>query len=97
MGNLRYWFGNLEFDDDYTTNGEGLTPANVGMSVIDHLSLTPDTIGDSGTVSYLPVYDKSANKILLFNSAGDGDPLDEAGSSDDASDFFIYVAAWGKP
>lgn len=91
MGDLAYWFGAVTFDSSYASGGESFTPANAGMSVIDTLQVT----SDHDTTSYMVAWDKSADKLMLFNSAGDGDPFDEAGA-DDASGFTCYVACWGK-
>ena len=90
QGDLAYWIGTITFDSSYASGGESFTPANVGLAAIDMLTLTPD----QDTTSYLPVWDKSENKIMLYNSAGDGDAFDQAGT-DDASSFVVYVKAEG--
>ncbi len=93
QGDLAYWIGSALWDSAYATSGESFTAANAGLSEIYFLHLIMDP--QSTTSGYFPVWDKSASKILLFNSAGDGDPFDEAGTDNIATEI-TYIKAEGR-
>lgn len=94
MGDKSYWIGAVTFDDSYLTDGESLTPANLKMDDIIHISLLPDNLAqDTGLY---PVWDDSANKMILFESGAAGAGLDQEASTTDVSAYIVYVWAIGN-
>lgn len=82
---------------NYTTGGESITPASVGLRVIQQV-VTDGAKNAAGT-SYLPVrYDYSANKIQAYrydgSQAGKAS-LEEAASNFDASTFTARITFIG--
>ena len=55
--------GTIAFDSSYPTGGESLTPANVGLSTITNLSVSPKS-------GYTFEYDYTNQKLLAYLSAG---------------------------
>ena len=77
VGKRKFSTGTIAFDASYPTNGEAITPANLGFNaggVIDSLQL----IGGKG--GYIGDFDKANSKILMYygdNNAGADGPLIE--------------------
>jgi len=83
------------FDSSYATGGEAFDPTSdlaTDFTTVYGVFCTP--VSPASTITYLPVWDAANSKIMLFNSAGDGDAFDEAGA-DDASAFVCYVLIKG--
>lgn len=75
---------------DYSGDGEGLTPADVGMNRFLHVLV--DVVDGSG---YLAQYDESTQEVRLFESGADAAPLSEvAGGSGNTA--IVRVTAIGK-
>jgi|TARA_R110000824_G_scaffold62793_6_gene165974 hypothetical protein len=93
QGDLAYWIGTATWDSAYAVGGESLTAANVGMSVIYQLTLTNDF--STSTTAVMPIWDKSADKIMLFESTGSAAPMTET-DTDDLSALITYIKAEGR-
>lgn len=60
----------VTFDSSYLTDGETLTAANVGLSQIDYVGVSPD----AGVLpGYVVIYDYVNAKLLVFGVQQDGD------------------------
>lgn len=93
FGDRRVGFYNITWDSAYATGGEALTPAMLGLNDIDYVS-ADGTVSANGLLAYLTQYDYAAGTLQLFNSAGDGDAFDEAGT-DDVSGFRTRIMVVG--
>ena len=81
----------ITFDSSYLTTGEVLTAATLGWTYVFGAVVLTHPTNTAGTLG-LPtvVRANSTNSQLTFQpleSAGDGDPMDEAGSTNDLSAF----------
>jgi hypothetical protein len=71
LGDRRAVDALVAFDASYPTGGEALTPANLGLGVIDRLEADPKS-------GYVFQFDYSAQKLMAFvgdNDAGADGPL----------------------
>lgn len=93
MGDRGYWIGTATFDSSYATGGESFTAANAGLKAITHLSITPDKLTDD--LALIPLWDTSANKIMLLEANNDGSSFVEITSEDDVSALIVYLMALG--
>ena len=93
MGNLAYFIGTATFDASYRTGGESFTPQNAGLFDFSHVSLTPDVITSS--TGLYPIWDDSADKIVVMESGAAAAALDEDAGSTDLSAFIVYIFALG--
>jgi hypothetical protein len=93
QGDLAYWIGTATWDTAYAVGGESFTPANAGLSEIYHLTITNDTV--TATTGLVPVWDKSANKIILLESLGAAGHLAEV-DADNISGLVSYIKAEGR-
>lgn len=62
LSNLKGTIADVTFDSSYPTGGEALTPAQLGLSVVDYL-------GAESAAGYNFAYDR-ANKKLIAYTAG---------------------------
>jgi hypothetical protein len=82
-GNKRHRVFDVTISGTYTANGETVTNTQVGLEKIEQVvapgavtdSLTAPTIGNPMAV--ITASDGSSAKFVLFDSAADGDALDE--------------------
>jgi hypothetical protein len=91
-GSSRRHYGTFTFDSTYVNGtGEALTPAMLGMRVVDHLDMEPLEDG------YLPKWDGAAVKLFFgdYNNAADG-PFIEAANFDASGAVFKFEAV-GRP
>jgi hypothetical protein len=63
LGNKRASNGTLTFDSSYATGGESLTPANIGLGVIDSITF------NQGEDGYVFKYIHSTQKVQVFRTA----------------------------
>lgn len=63
-GNRRRAFGTFTFSNSYTTGGESLTPAMVGLGIIDSLDI------NQGIGGLIFRWDKANQKVLAFYPTG---------------------------
>lgn len=64
VGSKRAVNGKITFDSSYATGGETLTPANIGLGVIDRIEF------NQGEDGYVFKYDYTNQKVLVYRSAG---------------------------
>lgn len=64
FGDLKYFLGTVLLDDSYVTNGEPLTAADFGFPTTN-VFVTP--VASAG---YVPVYDYTNSKLIVYRSAG---------------------------
>lgn len=82
-GDKRVHFGTLTATGTNSAGGDAVTPASMGLSVIDSLELSPS---DNGTLVFEAKYIKSSGKIKFFATnatpgAAVADPEVTAGTS----------------
>ena len=94
-GNRRHVIGTITFDSAYADNGEAITPANVGLSSIKFLHLTPAVKSD-GSAVVIPAYDRTNGKVLAFWSAGSAAVSPEVTSTTDLSTYTCQFLAVGN-
>ncbi len=92
FGNLGYWMGTATFDAAYAVAGESLTPADLRLKNFAHISITPDQL--TTTTALIPIWDDSAEKILLMEANDDAEAFIEPGT-DDVSALIVYIWALG--
>lgn len=94
FGDRRIVVADITWDSSYATGGESLTPAMLGLHALDLVLAEPTVGGSSDVLAYVSAYNRGTETLQLFNSAGDGDPLDEAGN-DDVSTYTTRLIAIG--
>lgn len=67
----------MAFDGAYPAGGEAIAASDAGLTVIDDVIVSG--INESG---FAPAWDRSASKILMYESGADGDALDENASAE---------------
>ena len=69
-GNRNESVGTIAFDSSYPTGGEALTAANVGLGVLDHITITSKG-------GYVFEYDYTNSKVLVYveEAVAAGGPL----------------------
>lgn len=81
----------ITFDSSYVTTGEVLTATSLGWTYVFGAIALTHPANAAGTLGLPTVVKKNtAGSQLTFQpleSAGDGDPMDEAGSTNDLSAF----------
>src|SRR5687767_12553041 len=82
-GDKRVHYGTITATGTNTAGGDAVTPAALGLSVVDSLELTPS---DNGTLVFEAKYIKSSGKIKFFGTnatpgAAVGDPEVTAGTT----------------
>lgn len=76
-GNKRVRIATLAFDTgDYAAGGIAVTPGQFGLASISAVLFQGASV-DSDTKANVPFWNATTGKIQLFESAGDGDPMDE--------------------
>lgn len=80
------------FDASYTAGGETLAASDAELGTIDEVHIL-DGATESG---YVPSYDDSAGKLLLFEEGGTGGPLTEVPGGTDASSETVTVVVRGR-
>lgn len=63
LGSKRAVNGKITFDSSYPTGGESLTPANIGLGVIDSITF------NQGEDGYVFKYNFSTSKVMAFRTA----------------------------
>lgn len=78
IGNKRAVVGTIAFDSSYPTGGESLTAANIGLGVIDHMTIEPKG-------GYVFEYDYANKKVLAYveEAVAAGGPLLEVANAVD--------------
>lgn len=66
IGNLRQSTGTITFSNSYTTGGESLTPAMVGLSSLLNIDF------NTGISGLIFVWDRANNKVKVFYPTGGG-------------------------
>lgn len=97
-GNKRARTYEVTFDDSYPTAGESLTASDVGLRVIEDVfpeGIASNSDGTGGTLGAPVRYDYSSAKLQAFESAADGDPLDETGSTNSLANYMVQVTFLG--
>jgi hypothetical protein len=93
-GDLRLHVFDVTFDSSFADEGESLTASMCGLSNIAFVTCA--AAYDPGyDLAYLPVYSHVSSKLMVFNSAGDGDAFDKAGA-DDLSTYLCRIMVWGN-
>lgn len=64
VGRKRVWTGLVTFDNSYPTGGEAITPAQFGLSVINHVNVR----AKGGTE--VVVWDHVNSKLQIFTADG---------------------------
>lgn len=91
FGGLNGRLVTVTFDSSYASGGESLTPSDVGMSEFLAVIPLPDANALEGNI---PVYDYTAQKLMVLGSGTTGAVLDEAGA-DDLSTLVVRVLCLG--
>lgn len=93
VGNERGVRVDITFDASYVTNGEPLTPADLGLGRINQLISDQGGLGsDFGRVIQ---YDRDNELLLAFEGNGTDSPLREVPNATDLSDLTVRVTAVG--
>lgn len=80
----------LTLDTDYPTGGYPMVAANFKLNGI--IAVIP--LG--GEDGFIPVWDRSANTLMMFECGGDGDPLDQCAQGlNDLTNLIITVLVVG--
>ena len=66
IGNKRAVNGTITFDSSYPTGGESLTPANIGLGVIDSITF------NHGEDGYVFKYDFTNQKVMAYSATPGG-------------------------
>ena len=88
----------VTFDASYPTAGEAFDPtADLTTNFTTVYGVIPMMYGADTpvTIGYLVAWDPFNSKLQVFSSAGDGDPFDEEGNTDDLSALTCYVLIKG--
>jgi hypothetical protein len=93
VGNERGVRVDITFDDSYLTNGEPLTPADLGLSRVNQL--VSDQGGLGANFGRVIQYDRDNELLLAFESAGANAAMEEVGNATDLSDLTVRVTAYG--
>lgn len=92
FGNHRVVIADLTFDSSYPTNGEAVSLAALGLTSIQHATLT----NKSG---YIAEYDYAADKIIVrYPTASGTAPLvaSQVANATDLSSLTVRILAIGK-
>lgn len=93
VGNERGVRVDITFDASYVTNGEPLTPADLGLGRINQLISDQGGLGsDFGRIVQ---YDRENELLLVFEDAGAAGALREVPNAVDLSDLTVRVTAVG--
>lgn len=93
VGNERGVRVDITFDASYLTNGEPLTPGDLGLSRVNQLVSDQGGLGtDFGRIVQ---YDRDNELLLAFEDAGAGGALREVPNAVDLSDLTVRVTAYG--
>lgn len=84
-GMQRVWEGLITFDNSYPTGGEVIDPAQLGMSTVESVSLTPT----AGTRLFS--WNQTTRAIQVFTALST-----EAANASDQSTISIRVLAFGR-
>lgn len=97
MGDLRYFVGQVTFDDSYATGGETITPALFGLKQIVAVYAGTATASDGATSVPVAVLESSGTWKLVpsFVPDLDGDPASAQALAepDTATDLDAYTAS----
>lgn len=94
IGDKRMVTGTITFDSTYPAGGEALTAATLGLGVVEHFAAQPAM--NSTPLALVLSYNRTTSKILAFESAGDGDAMDENNTTDISAYSFDFLAV-GTP
>lgn len=97
-GNKRVKVREIEFDNNYPTGGESLTPADVGLEVIEQFiphGPAANSDGTGGTLSVSVRYDHSTSKLQAFESGADGAVEPEKGDTESLADYLVRATIVG--
>jgi hypothetical protein len=79
----------------YTTGGDSITPAQVGLDVIDfanlNLAIVTSGMTTAYAVNFTPGTGSAAGKLQLFTTTAATAPLAELGSSSSAAESYTIV------
>jgi hypothetical protein len=93
VGNERGVRVDITFDASYPTNGEPLTPGDLGLSRVNQLVSDQGGIGtDFGRVVQ---YDRDNELLLAFQGPTGAGALPEVPPATDLSDLTVRVTAYG--
>lgn len=93
MGDLKYGVVEVTLDSSYPTGGEALTlNTDLGWS---GSSTYVVGLNSSSVTGYVPAYDTTNNKLLMFEAGADGAALDEVANTTDLSAETITVLVFG--
>ncbi len=96
-GNKRVKYVTVTFDSSYATGGESLTPADVGLKVITHV--TPDLASVAAhTTGVLVGYDYTNKKLFAMTNTASGNSgvaLSEVASTTNLSTFIVRLRIEG--
>lgn len=94
MGNKAYWLGRITLDSSYPTGGESIAASDFDLNEIDGIFFQTDKVDT--TEAYLPVWDRSASKIVMFGGAGaTTTEFDEVANTTDLSAIEITTLVFG--
>ncbi len=89
-GKFKQTITTVTFDSVYPSGGEAISPADLGLSVIDHVSINITSIGaTTGNVAYV-AYVPSTGKLKVYDEAHA-----EVTASDDLSTLVVQIVANG--
>jgi hypothetical protein len=94
MGNRRVVTGTFTWDSSYADNGEALTPANLGLSSISFIQISPSLKSD-GSAAVDAIYDYTNQKVIaVWSSTGAVNP--EVTATTDLSTYSSRFLAFGN-
>jgi len=92
MGNMRYRIVTVTLSSSYPTNGESLTATDLGFERIAMVVVG----SDANTGGYIPQYDYTAEKLLMYEAGADAAQLDEVANTTDLSAEVVRIAVYGR-
>src|SRR5262245_5032771 len=89
--------GQFSLTGSATAGGFAISASTFGLNVLDDFTVSGGAISATGgTNAFMPIYDKAAGKITIFEGGGtaNDNPFDEADIGSTAG-YLIRGSAWG--
>jgi hypothetical protein len=94
-GNVRIF--DVTFDSSYPTDGEPLTPANLGMESVYAVIPAGLATNAAGTLAVGVTYDHAAQKLLAVETGGTlATPFAEVGNTESLAGYIVRLVVVGR-
>ena len=96
VGNARVTVSTVVGSGSYTTNGDSLTAAQLGLGTVLFAQVSISASSGSNCSAIGATYDVTNSKLKCFSAADSaGAPVSETGSTTNLSGLTFTVIAWG--